>query len=149
MSKNNDFKVRIFLVALAFCITLSMPVMFNASANASQANAAPAAGSADDPLITLSYLNQAISFEAVELRNGQGIRARTNSVEIILRSGSATVVAPLATQGIGDYTAGVDLLNGENVPMYHLLLIPRADGRAISITSDVAFVMVRGDYEIY
>jgi hypothetical protein len=28
-------------------------------------------------------------------------------------------------------------------------LIPRADGRAIAINSEIAFVMVRGDYEVF
>jgi len=151
MLKNNDFKTKTILIALAFCMVLTLPVMleYPARANANQ-TANPAAGSAEDPLITLSYLNGAVSYTVVELRRGQSLRAKSNSLEIILRpGGEASVVSQLAGLGLADLTSGTELLNGNSMPINHAVLIPRADGRGISVTSETAFVMVRGDYEIY
>ena len=156
MLKNKDFgdfKTRMIFIALAFCIVLTLPAMLDspARANANQNQTAnPAAGSADDPLITLSYLNGAVSYTVVEMKKGQSLRAKSNSLEIILRpGGEASVVSRLADLGLADLTAGAELLNGNKMPVNHAVLIPRADGRGISITSDIAYVMVRGDYEIY
>lgn len=157
MVKNNDLKMKMILVFLAFCLvlTLSVALISPAQVDASQT---AAAGSADDPLITLSYLNSVLpksgsavsdSYKVLELKKGQKLRAKTDSLELILRSGYATVVSPVSNQGIADLTWGEDLLNSEMLPTNHSILIPRADGRGINITSDKAFVMVRGAYEIY
>ena len=68
--------------------------------------------------------------------------------ELILRSGSAIVVS-ITANGINDFSEGVELMNAEGIPLYHGLLIPRGnDGRGIQITSNEAYVMVRGEYEI-
>ncbi|MCL2095349.1 MAG: hypothetical protein FWH10_00425 [Oscillospiraceae bacterium] len=157
MLKNNDLKIKIVLVFLAFCLALLLSVTLGA--NAGQASDA-AAGSADDPLITLSYLNGVLpgnssdsgGYATIELRRGQKIRARTNSLEIILRPGyAATVISQRSDVGVGlaDLTSGLELLEGDSVPTNHLVLIPRADGRGISIVSENAYIMARGDYEIY
>jgi len=160
MIKNNDFKMRLFLVSLAFCLVfaLTLSLDFSARVNANQAAAGAAAGSADDPLITLSYLNSVLpaaadtsgTYVILELARGQRIRARSNSIEIILRpDGAASVVSQHADYGIIDLTSGAERLGGEELPINHLMLVPRADGRGISVTSAKAYVMVRGDYEIY
>jgi len=159
MIKNNDFKIRILLVSLAFCMVfaLTLSLDFSARVNADSA-AGAAAGSADDPLITLSYLNSVLpaaadtagTYVILELARGQRLRSRSNSVEIILRpDGAAAVISQHADYGVIDLTSGLERLSGEELPVNHLILVPRADGRGISVTSSKAFVMVRGDYEIY
>jgi len=173
MSKNKDydFKIRVILIAFAFCLVLSLSVMLDLSARANTnqaANANASAGSAEDPLITLSYLNSVLTgagissgtsgdsssgiYIVLELRRGQRLRAKTNSLEIILRpGGAASVISQHADVGIGlaDLTSGRELQSGDILPVNHAVLIPRADGRGISVTSDIAYVMVRGDYEIF
>lgn len=68
------------------------------------------------------------------------------STEIILRGGSATAIGS-EYGGVADLIAGTDLQTGTKVPLNHLLLVPRSDGRGISITSE-AWVLVRGSYSI-
>ena len=81
----------------------------------------------------------------VELNKGQFLIAKAGT-EIILRGGKATaVVSELG--GLQDITEGVDLGQGADIPSYHLLLVPRNDGRGVYCTTDAIF-MVRGDYEI-
>jgi len=159
MIKSDDFKIRLTMVSLAFCLVLALSAAlgFSARAAAGQAAASSAAGSADDPLITLSYLNSVLpsgnnsgSYTVVELAKGQRVRAKSDSIELILRpGGAAAAISQYADLGIADLTAGEELLDGAALPINHSLLIPRADGRAISVTSAKAFIMVRGDYEIF
>ena len=86
-------------------------------------------------------------YEVVHIKNGETLLAKT-SCEIILRTGSATIVSA-TVNGLNDITSGDELLDGVDVPLYHCLLVPRGnDGRGILITSDEAYVMVRGEYEI-
>ena len=88
------------------------------------------------------------AFSVVQLQYGQTVIAG-ESCEIILRSGTANVVLDAASLGgISDLTAGVDLANGTAVTPNHYLLVPRNDGRGIHITSDVAFVMIKGVYTV-
>lgn len=121
-------------------------------------------GSESDPLVTLSYVNKSIEqvksyidnkidtkssssyqLEIVELNKGQFLIAKAGT-EIILRGGKATaIVSELG--GLQDITEGVDLGQGMDIPAYHLLLVPRNDGRGVYCTTDAIF-MVRGDYEV-
>jgi hypothetical protein len=89
------------------------------------------------------------AYEVLELKKGARLMAH-GSCEVILRQGgTAAVVSPFAEQGIGDLSDGSELLDGAALPINHLLLIPRGgDGRGIVITSDKAYVMVRGKYAI-
>ena len=66
--------------------------------------------------------------------------------ELILRSGSAFVIAE-GINGLQDMTEGVDLEANSTVPLNHLLIVPRTDGRGILIEKS-AFIMIRGNYEI-
>lgn len=88
-----------------------------------------------------------VEFKVVELKSGQIIRP-VSSLEIVLRSDSASVISPFPYQGLSDLTAGGELLGGAVIPINHLLLIPRADGRAVKATSSQVFIMVRGEYTI-
>lgn len=86
-------------------------------------------------------------FEVVLLQPNSKLLA-VSPCEIILRTGSAIVVS-ITSNGLNDITTGDELLNAVDVPLYHCLLVPRGDdGRGIQVTSNGAYVMVRGDYKI-
>lgn len=155
--KNNEIRIKAFVFGIV--IALAAALISPSRVNADQ-QAVPAAGSAEDPLITLSYLNSVLEsvknlpepekLEVVELKKGQRLRANSAALEIILRpGGAALVISPHSDQGIADLTWGTELLQNDRLPVNHLLLIPRADGRGISVSSDVAYVIIRGGYEIY
>lgn len=87
------------------------------------------------------------AYEVVELSVGDALYA-VSACDIMLRSGSAYCIAPDASQGISDYTAGVEIYNYQYLTKNHMCLIPRGDGRGIIADSDSAFVMVKGEYTI-
>ena len=127
---------------------------------------------AEDPLISLSYLEEVFfpkvteyvdnkvnnnvgvtqssggEYEVVTLQGGQTLLAK-GSLELILRSGEVSVVAGGNTvNGIANLSSGNELFEGMNLTVNTYCLIPRGDGRGIVCTSPVAYVMVRGKYEI-
>lgn len=151
---------RIILAIAATCVLLIGQVVY---ANTREA------GSSDDPLVTLSLVEQKIeqikyyvdeklknnaggpspnpesSFEVVELKAGSSLIGGQGT-EVILRSGRAIAIdSPLG--GLSDVTGAKDLVKDENVPANHLLIIPRDDSRGIKAVTDV-FAMVKGSYEI-
>ena len=85
-----------------------------------------------------------VSFTVVYLNKGQTI---TGVCEIIPRSGTSSARCP-GVNGISDLTSGEDLTDGTAFTLNHLLLIPRDDGRGVTVTSKEAYFMVRGDYRI-
>ncbi|MCL2772464.1 MAG: hypothetical protein FWD71_03855 [Oscillospiraceae bacterium] len=92
----------------------------------------------------------AATYDLVQLTKDQKIRAKSGTLEMILRpGGTATVISSYQTQGIADLTTGNEILNNQDVPINHSLIIPRADGRGITVTSVTAYILVRGDYEIF
>ena len=115
-------------------------------------------GSSSDPLVTKSYVDSLLGaketssseYEIVQLAAGKTILGHAGC-EIILRSGFANInsftAADGTENGVQDITDGVDLKNGVNCPINHLLLIPRTDSRGITTTTEV-FVMIKGSYEI-
>ena len=133
-----------------------------------------------DPLVTLSYvekiktelfdeLSQKLQaliengqaqkpakasdpYTVVSLTAGQKLMA-ADSCEVILRSGSATVIVNDETNramniGLSDTTDGTELIHGTAVPNNHYIIIPRGDGRGMLVSSDIAYFMVRGEYQI-
>lgn len=66
--------------------------------------------------------------------------------EIVVRAGAATAVGSRAG-GVADLTAGRDLATGAPVPLDHLLLVPRADGRGIASQGGVV-ALVYGSYTL-
>ena len=119
-------------------------------------------GSNEDPLVTLSYINNVLmpqvksyvdskatasndGFEIVNLKGGQTVIAGA-STEMILRMGNAQIVA---TQkgGVADVTLGIDLQNGAVMPSNHLLIVPLDDGRGAQMLSD-GIIMIKGSYTI-
>lgn len=91
-------------------------------------------------------------YEVVYLTAGQTLLA-SEAIELVLRSGEGTAVVQSQANisngvGLSDLTAGAEITNGINVPRNHYIIIPRADGRGIRITSGDAYLMVRGEYEV-
>lgn len=102
-------------------------------------------GSAADPVVAKSYVDQFIQVQVVELQAGQSLIAE-GGAELVLRSGKATAIdSPQG--GLADLTGAVDLKAGADVPLNHLLLVPRTDGRGFKATTR-AFAMVRGGYSV-
>ncbi len=85
-------------------------------------------------------------YQVVQVPKGSKIIGGEGT-EMILRSGSATVVTPISN-GLVNMTVGIDAANGTSVPKNNLMIVPRADGRGFYITADSTYVMVRGNYEI-
>lgn len=119
-------------------------------------------GSNEDPLVTLSYINDVLmpqvksyvdsqaaatssNFEIVELKKGQTVIA-AKSTEMILRMGSAQIVAT-AKGGLADVTEGIDLQNGAVMPSNHLLIVPLDDGRGVTMMTD-GIIMIKGKYTL-
>lgn len=88
-----------------------------------------------------------MAYEVIELKYGDAIYA-VSACDIMLRSGSATCIAPDEKQGIADYTSGEEIYNGMPLTKNHMCLIPRGDGRGVYAASESVFIMVRGDYTI-
>jgi len=98
-------------------------------------------GGSNDPLVTQSYVDQYVQWKVVELKTGQVLQGRAGA-EFIQRRGQAVVVDPTGN-GVPDVTAGADIFAGDPVPVNHLLVIPRDDGRGIRAKSPVV-IMYRG-----
>lgn len=124
-------------------------------------------GSVDDPLVTLSYVNNKIDqikeyidvkvanmsnsgsnqFQVVELKEGEALICKSGT-EIILRGGKSTAYGVQVDKGLTDVTDGKDIDDEVNyLPANHHLIIPRDDGRGAYAVTDSIF-LVRGDYEI-
>ncbi len=87
-------------------------------------------------------------YEVVHITNKGSKLLADSPCEIILRSGTAIAVSPIEN-GLNNITDGSELLNAAEIPLYNCLLVPRGgDGRGIQITSEGAYVMVRGEYQI-
>ncbi len=126
-----------------------------------------AAGSENDPLISLSYLEQRLTelkAELIEQKQEQAVAETavfepltfeagtivllSESTEFIVRAGDAILVDPV-NNNLPDLTAGVDIKAGEHLPLNHHLLNPRADGRGFMVLAgDQFWVMIKGDYEL-
>lgn len=93
--------------------------------------------------------SQAVSstYEVIEMKYGDCLFAE-GPIDILLRSGKAICIAPSASQGISDYTEGVEIYNGENLTINHMCLIPRGDGRGIMATAQAVYIMVKGEYSL-
>lgn len=111
-------------------------------------------GSAEDPLISKSYVdtniipyvNQVSSFSVVNLKAGQLLIGNAGC-EIILRMGTATVIAT-EKGGLCDVTLGGDWPDGSPVPANHNLIVPVSDGRGVKADTDI-ILMVKGTYTLY
>lgn len=139
-------------------IVLTIAAVFLLFATAAFAAESAEPGSADDPVVTKSYVDARIAelksdadggssavFGAVSVEKGKKLIGG-GGTELILRSGSAAAIDNGA-DGLSDLTAGKDLKGGAPVTKNHLLLVPRDDGRGILAQSDI-WIMVKGAYTI-
>ena len=85
-------------------------------------------------------------FAVVEAKAGQKIILSAGS-EAILRSGSATAVKGSNGDLLIDVSAGVDLKGGANIPLQHILISSRADGRGLAVKSN-SYLLIRGGYTV-
>lgn len=87
-------------------------------------------------------------FVALELTANQKLMTG-ESAEIILRGGKAKAIGGEGG-GLSDITSGTgaDVNTDQDVPLNHLLLVSRDDGRGIKIVSKKAWVLVKGPYTI-
>lgn len=102
-------------------------------------------GGSDDPLVTQSYVDMYTQWQVGDLKAGQVFKGHAGT-ELIVRRGQS-VVMDSTTNGIPDLTAGVDLRAGDVVPLNHLLLIPKKDGRGVRALSPLV-IMYRGGADI-
>ena len=139
--------------ALLLAMSLSVAVFADSSA-----------GSASDPVVTKSYVDQLFaklssssgdtgaSFEVIEVPSGSTI-VGNEGCEMVLRSGKNVAAIPsTAGGGIVDLTSGSDISNGKSITNNHHLLFSRSDGRGIlcktSSGTGSVYVMVKGSYSI-
>lgn len=127
-------------------------------------------GTNEDPLISLSYINDTLlpeiygyinekidsltnsnqtsessEFKVIDVKKGQKIQGG-NGCEMILRMGSATINAS-KSGGLSDVTDGYDLGQDEQMPANHLIIVPVGDGRGITMTAN-GKVMIKGTYTL-
>ena len=152
------------IILLVAALVFGMSVMTTAIA-------AGNAGTASDPIVTKSYVDDLVkdlqaqidkagssssnsgstasasggTFVVVEVQAGQSVIGKEGT-ELVLRSGSATFIDNGAV-GVSDLTAGADMMSPKAVTKNHLLLVPRDDGRGIKCSTH-AYVMVKGGYTI-
>lgn len=135
------------------------------------ADGGPVPGSADDPIVTKSYVDEQVSALKKELgADGGGIAGTgkgnltveklapgqkvmaAEGTELIVRSGTVRVIAGEKGDGIPDVTEGKDLKGNSLVPLNHLLLVPRTDGRGLSVeaagSDGFSYIMIRGSYSV-
>jgi len=146
-------RIRLILAAFMFALAIAVPISYSVGANTQSGEAV--AGSRQDPLVTASYVSQYVaqhgsdtSFKVVQLTYEQRIRARSGSIELIVRSGRTRVTTQHIDRGVINLTSAQEHFASEPVPTNNLLLIPRADRRGLVVLSDHAYILVRGDYEI-
>ncbi|MBD2845851.1 hypothetical protein IDH44_11670 [Paenibacillus sp. IB182496] len=156
------------LTAACVAITLGVVIGTHLSSQADGADAKP--GSADDPVVTKSYVDQlfkqmggelpaggdngeagiAAAMEVVLVPAGKKIVAEEEGTEFIVRSGRA-VAYSADKDGISNLTAGKDLTNGTAASKNHLLLSPRP-GRGVTpdpkVQNNTLIVLVKGKHAI-
>ena len=94
---------------------------------------------------TQASQKQTALYETIQVKAGQQLTAGA-STEIILRSGKATAVAS-QSGGVSDLISGQDIKTGETIPLNHLLLVPRDDGRGLKAATDM-WILIKGSYTI-
>ena len=135
--------------------------------------------SLDDPLVSLSYVNDVLGpeiaasvlrtiegrylsadelptvntgYSYLTLTQGQTLIAK-GICEVIVLDGSASAVVTSAANisagaGLSDVTAGLVIRDGESVPANHYIVIPKNDGRGLTVSSASSNILIRGEYNI-
>lgn len=84
-------------------------------------------------------------YAPVKATRGQSILGG-EGCEIILRAGEC--VAKSTENGVVNATTGAELYNGTNILANNVIIVPRNDGRGVTVTSDEAWFIVKGTYTI-
>ena len=162
--KKNRWYLRL-LALLVLCGALNVTI-----------TAAAEAGSSDDPLVTLSYLNETFMDSIMErvdqkiaalnaqlgISAGSGAGAASNftvvtltsgqvltgdiGCEVMLRVGTAVCVSP-SSPGLIDETAATALNNGSALVQNHLYMMT-IEGRGVRATAGTTKLLVRGSYTV-
>ena len=154
--KKNRWYLRL-LALLVLCGALNVTI-----------TAAAEAGSSDDPLVTLSYLNETFMDSIMErvdqlgISAGSGASAASNftvvtltsgqvltgdiGCEVMLRVGTAVCVSP-SSPGLIDETAATALNNGSALVQNHLYMMT-IEGRGVRATAGTTKLLVRGSYTV-
>ncbi len=85
-------------------------------------------------------------FKPIMISRGQKL-IFGEGTEFILRSGVAKVIDE-SGNGLPDLTNAGNLMSGDSVPLNHLSLSPRDDGRGIECMDEVSWLMIKGDYTL-
>lgn len=84
-------------------------------------------------------------YVVLQMNKGQKLILSGGS-EVVLRSGSATAIKG-ESGTLVDISTGTDLTDGAKVPLQHLVITPKGDGRGLTITSS-SYLIVKGGYSI-
>lgn len=146
--KKKKINIAVILITIALCVSATY-IIFAANP-----------GEQDNPLISLSYINDVLkpeiktmmqeqsssSFKAVFIEKNNTVYC-DGGTELILRTGSAVVASPFSDQGLSNMTGGEDALNGAPLKYNNMYVVPRTDNRGF-ITKEDCFVMIKGNYKI-
>lgn len=84
------------------------------------------------------------AFVVVELKAGDIVTFGENT-QVILRGGSATAIA--SVNDLPDVTGGTGIGLGQSIPLNHLIIIPKNDGRGMTI-KEQTWLMISGLYTV-
>ena len=117
--------------------------------------AAGSIGSADDPLVTYSYVNDTLKkevlseanggFVLVTMKKGETLKGAVGT-EVMLRVGTATCTASSAP-GLIDTTSAGSIDNGAALSKNHLYMMT-IEERGVKATAATVKVLVRGTYTV-
>ena len=117
--------------------------------------AAGSIGSADDPLVTYSYVNDTLKkevlseanggFVLVTMKKGETLKGSVGT-EVMLRVGTATCTASSAP-GLIDTTSAGSIDNGAALSKNHLYMMT-IEERGVKATAATVKVLVRGTYTV-
>lgn len=135
-------------------------------------------GSTEDPIVTLSYVEQRIeqlkyyiddklssekptepaipsipssgdgSMNLEIVNLKTGERLIGNSGTEIILRGGKAIAITSHRGGLSDVTQGRDIQQNEYIPDNHLLIVPRDDGRGVLAKTEDVILLVRGNYII-
>jgi hypothetical protein len=86
--------------------------------------------------------NKQVPYEALFCPTGKTLIGLSGT-EMILRGGSATAVSGI--NGLCDVTLGEDVVDGMEIKLNHLHIVPGSDGRGMRFTTD-SYMMIKGEY---
>lgn len=133
-------------------------------------------GSTEDPVVTLSYIEMRLNdlkaqmlqkieagstpnssdqnskstnensvFKVIEVKSGDNFYF-SESTEFIYRAGEAVAIEGPGG-GLSDLTDGFDIKDQVAIPLNHLILVPREDGRGLHAKTN-GWILIKGAYTV-